>query len=535
MQEFNSIVLVAGGLGLFLLGMVIMTDNLKKLAGDQIRSALFRFTKTPSSGALTGAISTAIVQSSSATTVAAVGFVGAGLMTFSNALGIIFGANIGSTTTGWMVALLGFNLSLDTLALPIILCGVMMRLFAKGKWAHTGLAIAGFGLIFVGIATMQEAMVGMRDMIDFTRLPADTLMGQLQLLLLGLVFTVITQSSGAGVALTLTALFSQIIQFEQAAALVIGMDIGTTVTSLMATIGGTVGAKRTGVSHVVYNLMTAVLALLLIVPYSQAWGLISVNGLADNAAIALVGFHTLFNTLGVILILPFARPFARLIEKLIPEKTTQHTQRLDPQLLQHPEQALTAVQDTLIELSHGLLRELHILMSNQPQKASDSELQQLQQDLDQTQTYLDRIHLRQAQSHLWKRLVSMIHLLDHLQRLHERSEEESDRAEASKKFPILSKFSNRLERDIVLLQHHLQKGEWNEAVKSTRQLYHFIRQDTEGYRHKMVQRMGAGELSADQCRDSLEAIRWMERVSKHLYRISYHLEKMLLSSGNERV
>ena len=124
------------------------------------------------------------------------------------------------------------------LAFPIILLGVLMCLFAKGKWAYTGFAIAGFGLIFVGIATMQDAMVGMRDMIDFSQLPANDLQGRLQLLLLGLVFTILTQSSGAGVALTLTAMFTQLIQFEQAAALVIGMDVGTTVTSFMATIGG---------------------------------------------------------------------------------------------------------------------------------------------------------------------------------------------------------------------------------------------------------------------------------------------------------
>lgn len=529
MQEFSSLILTAGGLGLFLLGMIIMTDNLKKLAGDQIRSALFRFTKTPSSGALTGAITTAVVQSSSATTVAVVGFVGAGLMTFSNALGVVFGANIGTTITGWMVVLLGFKLSIVAFSLPIILLGVILRLFASGKWAHMGLAFAGFGLIFVGIGTLQDAMVALHDMIDFSRLPADNWIGLIQLLLMGLVFTVVTQSSSAGVALTLTALFSQVIQFEQAAALVIGMDIGTTVTSLMATIGGTVGAKRTGVSHVVYNLLTAVLALLLITPYTQAW--VSVGALQENAEIALVGFHTLFNVLGVLFILPFTQPFSRLMKRLIPEKIGDHTRRLEPQLLQVPEQALTAVQNTLIDLSHALVKELYCLMSSQPPQGFVSDLQQLEQELYQTQVYLDEIHLTQAQSHLWKRLISMIHMLDHLQRLHERCEEESDRAEASKQFSTLRKITSRLQNDIAQLMNQFQAEQWSDAVVVSRQLHHFIRQDTEGFRHKMVQRMGQGQLSADQCWDSLEAIRWMERVSKHLYRISYHLEKMLLSSG----
>lgn len=531
MHELGSVIYIAGGLSLFLLGMLIMTENLKKLASERIRTALFRFTKTPVTGAFTGAISTAVVQSSSATTVAAVGFVGAGLMTFSNALGIIFGANIGSTITGWMVVLLGFKLSIDMLAFPIILLGVLLRLFAKGKWAYTGLAIAGFGLVFVGIATMQDAMVGMRDMIDFSQLPANDLQGRLQLLLLGLVFTILTQSSGAGVALTLTAMFAQLIQFEQAAALVIGMDVGTTVTSFMATIGGTIGAKRTGYSHVIYNLMTAVLALFLLTPYIETLQWVSSTVLQDNPEIALVGFHTLFNTVGVVLVLPFTQPFSRLIKKLIPEKVSEHIYRLETQLLQTPELALRAVQDTLIDLNKALLSKLHAMMSKSRPKYFDSNLQQLQEELDQTQIYLDGIHLTHADGRHWKRLVSMIHTLDHLQRLHERCEEESDRAEASKQFPSLIRFSQRLEDDVESLQEYITKSQWNSGVRCARHLYHFIHKDAEAYRHKMVQQMGKGELTADQCRDSLEAIRWMERVSKHLYRISYYMEKMLLSSG----
>ncbi|WP_373018478.1 Na/Pi cotransporter family protein [Thiomicrorhabdus sp.] len=537
MQELNTIMLTAGGLGLFLLGMIVMTESLKNLAGDRIRAALLRFTRTPTTGAITGAIGTAIVQSSSATTLAAVGFVGAGLMSFSNALGIIFGANVGTTITGWMVVLLGFKFSIGTIASAILLVGVLLRLFAHGKWKHIGLALAGFGLLFIGIDTMQAAMAGLVNLIDFSRIPSNNWIGLLQLVVMGMVFTTITQSSSAGVALTLTALFSGIVEFEQAVALVIGMDIGTTVKSLMAAIGGTVGAKRTGLSHVVYNLMTAVMALFLITPYTEAWAYFGENALYDNAEIALVGFHTLFNFLGVLLILPFSKPFARLIRRIIPQAVGSHTEQLDPQLLQTPELALNAVQQTLIDLTKALLRQLHALMQNPNDPSLPSHLQQLQQELDETQIYLDRIHLTQSQSHLWKRLVSMIHMLDHLQRLHERCEEESDRAQASKQFTILQKFSRRLENDIVNLQTQFQQNQWDNALKLSRQLYYFIRQDTEGYRHKMVQKMGQGEISADECRDSLEAIRWMERISKHLYRISYHLEKMLFGSatGKEKI
>jgi len=531
MLEFNSLVLSAGGLGLFLLGMVIMTDGLKRLAGDKLRSTLFEFTRTPTSGAATGAVTTAIVQSSSATTVAAVGFVGAGLMSFPNALGVIFGANIGTTVTGWLVALLGFKFSIDNLALPLILIGVLLRLFSKGKIAQGGLALAGFGLLFVGLETMQTAMVDMRSLLDFSQLPADNLLGLIKLLFLGLLFTVVTQSSSAGVAVTLTALFTGLIEFEQAAALVIGMDVGTTVTSLIASIGGTVGAKRTGLSHVVYNLLTAALALLLITPYIQAWAFFAPGELHNHAELALVGFHTLFNAAGVVAILPFTKPFARLIESIVPEKQGEHTRLLEPQLLHTPELALNAVQHTLIDLTHALVTELQHLMHSQPIGHYQSDLEQLQIELDQTQTYLDHIHLRQSDYKLWGRLTSMIHALDHLQRLHERCEEEADRAEASKKFPTLFKATQRLTDDLRLLHQSITDDRWEQAVKQSRELHHYICQDAESNRHRMVKKMGEGEIEADQCWDALEAIRWMERVSKHLYRISYHLQKMLLNSG----
>ncbi len=153
----QSLIQAIGGIGVFLLGMVVMTEGLKALAGARISQWLADATRSPWSGATTGAISTAILQSSSATTVAAVGFVGAGLLTFSQSLGIIFGANLGTTITGWMVALVGFKLQLGSLLLPLIFVGVMLRIFASGRIARAGFSIAGFALIFVGIDLLQQA------------------------------------------------------------------------------------------------------------------------------------------------------------------------------------------------------------------------------------------------------------------------------------------------------------------------------------------------------------------------------------------
>lgn len=199
----TTVIHAIGGLGLFLLGMIVITDGLRALAGNAMRKVLMRFTHSPLSGVLAGATTTAILQSSSATTVATVGFVSAGLISFSGALGIIFGANIGTTFTGWLVAILGFKLKLSTAVLPLLFIGASLNLFAKGRWPSLGYAIAGFGLIFVGITSMQDAMGSLNELITPEKLPADTLVGRLQLVALGIITTVITQSSSAGVATTL--------------------------------------------------------------------------------------------------------------------------------------------------------------------------------------------------------------------------------------------------------------------------------------------------------------------------------------------
>ena len=182
-----DILFVFGGLGLFLLGMVVLTEGLRQLAGSALRRLLSEFTKTPIRGVAAGAMSTAVIQSSSATTVTAVGFVGAGLLTFPHGLGIVLGANIGTTVTGWIVAIVGFKLHLGLIVLPLVLVGVLLRLFSNTRLRHIGWALAGFGLLFVGIDAMQQGMAQFEGTITPDDFPEDTLFGRLQLVLLGIV------------------------------------------------------------------------------------------------------------------------------------------------------------------------------------------------------------------------------------------------------------------------------------------------------------------------------------------------------------
>ncbi len=242
----SGVIQAAGGLGLFLMGMSVMTEGLRALADEKLRSLLSRSTKSLGLAVCTGAFATAMVQSSSATTVAAVGFVHAGLLTFSQSLGIIFGANIGTTITGWMIALVGFKLQLGEIMLPIILVGALLRLSGSGRLKSAGTALAGFGLIFVGITALQNGMSEFQGLVTPDSFPPDTWLGRLLLILIGIVITVITQSSSAGVAAAITAISTGTITLHQGAAMVIGMNVGTTVTAAMATIGGNIQARRTG-------------------------------------------------------------------------------------------------------------------------------------------------------------------------------------------------------------------------------------------------------------------------------------------------
>jgi phosphate:Na+ symporter len=518
-----------GGLGLFLLGMIVMTDGLRSLAGNAMRSALMRFTRSPLSGAITGAVTTAVLQSSSATTVATVGFVSAGLLRFPDALGIIFGANLGTTMTGWLVAILGFKLHLDTAVLPLIFIGTSLKLFAGEKYAKVGLAIAGFGLIFVGISALQEAMSGLEGWLTPDRLPGDTGFGRLQLVSLGIVATILTQSSSAGVAATLAALYAGAINFAQAAALVIGMDVGTTVTAVIATLGGSVDARRTGFSHVIYNLFTGILALSFITPYIGLWEQFAPGQLLQNAEVGLVAFHTSFNVLGVMLLLPFTRQFARLIMRLMPGQGPVFTDGLSDDLLAQPELALRAAQISIQSEFIALLQHVDAILGQTQGKLA--ELTVLQVALDETHAYLDKIHLKDAGENSWERLVAMMHALDHLQRIHERCEEDEDRAHTAQNTPDLAAEYDLLVHSIEAEIAALQDSRWEKSAYIAAEAARQIHQKVRPYRDLTITQIANGQLDIVTGTARLEAIRWLRRVSKHIARITQHMHAATLALG----
>ena len=520
----------AGGLGLFLVGMIVMTDGLKALAGDAVRGVLMRFTRSPVSGAMTGATATALLQSSSATTVATVGFVGAGLIAFPNALGIIFGANVGTTITGWLVALLGFKLKLGEVVMPVILIGAILRLFGKGRSATIGYSAAGFGVIFVGISTMQAAMSGFEGIITPDSLPQDSIAGRLAIVALGMLATIITQSSSAGVAAAITALYAGAISFEQAAALVIGMDIGTTVTAAIATIGGTVDAKRTGLSHVVYNFLTAAGALLIISPYTWVWDRVAPGQIEMQGEIALVAFHTTFNGIGVLMALPFTARFARLIVRLVPDQ--QGAVGLEPALIEQPNLALDASQKALAHSFSVLMFRVRTLLTKADLDLAEN-LAELEAILDETSAFLDRIHVRSGAGPDWDRLMALMHALDHAQRLLDRCDDEFDRIATVREISKLSDARDLLLESITAAARALETHEWASASKKTSAVETAIEEMASPFRDAIVAGMARGDVEGPEGAEMMHALRWARRVSKHIASITEHLKRAYHAAGKE--
>lgn len=412
---------ILGGLGLFLLGMILLTDGLKALAGEALRSILTRFVAGPVSGVAWGALLTALVQSSHATTFATIGFVSAGLLNFTQALGVIFGANLGTTSTGWIVSQLGFKVSLGLIAPPIVLAGVVLRLLAKGRWRHIGEAVAGFGMLFLGIDMLQSGMLVLAERFDPASLPgfqgAGGLTARLLLVLIGFAMTLVMQSSSASMATTLAAVASGAIGYEQAAALIIGQNIGTTPTAAAAAIGAPNPAQRAALAHILFNLITGAVAFVAL-PLLLRGVDFACNAVhADDAPTRLALFHTAFNILGVALLLPVISRFGALIAMILPEKEapatryfTEALESLGPVAIESARRAL------LMILRDAAAGAPTILATGRVSPPSARVLEDADRAIDQARGFVHRLARAPQGKGEVHRHESLLHAMDHLAR-----------------------------------------------------------------------------------------------------------------------
>ncbi len=343
----------AGGLALFLLAMLMMTEGLKVFAGSRLRQMLAQWTSTPVRGVFSGILITGIVQSSSAVTVAAIGFVNAGVLTMRQALGVIYGTNVGTTVTGWLVSISGLGFKVESFALPILAAGVVLRLASRGKRARgLGEALAGFGLFFLGLAILREAFAGLATAYG-TSLRNGGGVPWPYFLIVGFVATLLTQSSSAAIAIILTAVSGGVIGIHAAAAAVIGANVGTTSTAAVAALKATPNAKRLAMGHVAFNGITGLAALALLPGMlwftGRAADWLDVEG---SPAAVLALFHTVFNVLGVLIMLPLTNRLVKIIERMFrsEEENLGKPQHLDATLAANPDFAVPALREELMRL-----------------------------------------------------------------------------------------------------------------------------------------------------------------------------------------
>jgi len=314
---------ILGSLGIFFYGMKRMSEAIQRLTGDKLRASMRFVTKNRFAGVLTGFFITSVVQSSSATTVMVVSFVNAGLLTLVESIGVIMGANLGTTVTIWIVSLLGFKVSLSAISIPIIGLGIPFTFSKDSKRQNAGDAVVGFGLLFLGLGFLKKAVPDIKNNPEVLQFLADyTSMGYASIILFivfGIILTVIVQSSSAAGAITVAMAFQGWIDFPIAAAVVLGENIGTTITAYLASLGANTQAKRAARAHFIFNIIGVIWMLIVFYGFMKIIDMIVPGDptIAENIPIHLSAFHTLFNLTNIVLLIAFVPFIARLVERLV--------------------------------------------------------------------------------------------------------------------------------------------------------------------------------------------------------------------------
>jgi phosphate:Na+ symporter len=409
----SSVVTLLGGIGLFLLGIHHLTEGLRGLAGDSLRSALQRLASGRASAVTSGALFTAVIQSSTAAILTVIGFVSAGLMRYPQSVGVMMGATLGTTSTPWLLALFGFRLRIALLALPILGVGALLWTVAKGKLRSTGAVLAGFGLLFIAIDYMQTGMEGVAwNFEGFT--------GPFALWILagiGVVMTIVMQSSTAAAATTLVALNAGSITFVQGCAMIVGQSVGTTATSALVMIGGSLAVRRAALAHIGFSSIVGLLGMLFLLPLAGVAEWVGTQLHDPDGVLALAAFSTIFKFAGIAVFFPFIDRYARLLTRLVPgagsESAVSH---LEPAVAAAGAPvALEAAWRAILEVARGAVDATRRALAGET-VAYEAPAE----SVEQIEHFLESLRLETTDlATIGPRLVRLSHAIDHLTGLHD--------------------------------------------------------------------------------------------------------------------
>lgn len=512
---------VIGGVGLFLLGMTLMTDGLKDVAGTTLKSLLTKFTSTPSKALLSGIGLTIILNSSTATTVATVGFVNSGVMSFAQAIGVIIGANIGTTSTGWLVALLGLKFSISLIALPLIGFGAILNLISKSRLGLLGLILAGFGMIFFGINVLQEAMAGLSEQGDLSFLGNNGLWSKLLLVTIGIILTVILQSSSASITATLAALASGSIDFSQAIYLVVGQNIGSVSITIISVIGASLNAKRTVAVNVVFNICTAIIAFFTIAPLFiylyQNTGFFS----QFDPLILLALFHTVFSLLGACVFMPTINQLEKLIIKLLPDENDSILQCLDENSLSIPSVAIQSAEKVQNNILFEMFNILHAVFKDAVLPTKQT-LSNLDHQIIQLENYVDKIII--PTNHEFKSVfIALLRVMVYV-RVFRSDLENIEYAVILRSHPAVLQlgldYSHILESYIQDIDDLTNPTNIEQLHFELNNLKKWTSRHRADIRAKILEFTDVNQINGSKGVELLAAQRWMDRLVAHTYRFS---------------
>ena len=323
----EDLAVLLSGIAIFIIGMVFMQDGFKLLSGGVLDKLLQKFTSNLFYSILTGIVSTSLVQSSTITSLIVISFLSVELLTLAQGVGIIFGANLGSTTTAWIISSLGVDVKISLYAMPLIVFGVVLRFSKSNAYKGLGTVLLGLGFIFLGIAYMKEGFDTLKDSIDLASYAMEGVLGILIYIVIGIVVTIVIQSSAATLAIVITALNADSIIYINALALVIGANLGTTLTAILASLASNENGRRVAFAYFIFNFITAIVVTVFIVYISDFVDILApyLGISADNDGMKLALFHTLFSLIGLIMLSPFVDQIVAFSEKLIKKKVSAHS------------------------------------------------------------------------------------------------------------------------------------------------------------------------------------------------------------------
>ncbi|WP_418186654.1 Na/Pi cotransporter family protein [Aliarcobacter lanthieri] len=394
---YENFTVILSGIAIFIIGMFFMQDGFKQLSGGILEKLLQKFTSNTLYAILTGFLSTSIVQSSTIISLVVISFLSAELLTLVQGIGIIFGSNLGSTTTAWIVSSLGVDVKISAYAFPMIVFGVILRFFKSNASKGTGNVLLGLGFIFLGIAYMKDGFDVMKNSIDLASYAMDGYTGIIVYIIIGIIVTVVIQSSAATLAIVITALNADSITYVNALALAIGANVGTTLTAILASFTSNENGKRVALVHFIFNIVSASFITIFIFHFKDLVDLLAPYlGISDkNYGMKLALFHTIFSAIGILLLTPFIPLLVKLSEKLIKKKVSSASKPkyLNPSVIQNPDAALVSIRKEIINLYENCQKAmLHALNFHTTNLTKESLQTQIAKDFTIIDTNLDEIY-----------------------------------------------------------------------------------------------------------------------------------------------